>query len=200
MCGACGEHGAVDWARPFLASVPARGAVAGAVKALARPGLRVQARPGGWLVSAPTGRTVACAGLTELADAVRPWVAPGSYCGRGSGAVTVPEPDARRPVRIHVDPSRPEKLSGDDLVVSYVEHERHLLAELARPPWSLRCYLAPGREPDLVDDEPANAADLLVWLALTQPEEAVVRGALAEEVWLDIEIRAGHVVRACARR
>ncbi|TNC24100.1 hypothetical protein [Amycolatopsis alkalitolerans] len=195
MCGACGEQGKLDWARPFLAGLPARSAVAAALKALARPGLRVTARGGGWLVAAPTGRTSACSSLTELIATARPWLdAPGEFEPRGSGTVTTPEPDARRPVRIWVDPdAEPQSLArGGDVVVPDREHEALALRQLATPPWSLRCYLAPTGPPDL-RAAPEDAADLLVWLELARPEAIVAACA-----GLDIEVRDGHVVRACA--
>ena len=64
MCGACGERGAFDWARPWTSGVTARRAVAvAAARAGRRPGLRVVANSGGWLVNGPTGGAAACDGL-----------------------------------------------------------------------------------------------------------------------------------------
>jgi hypothetical protein len=207
MCGACGERGALDWARPFLAGLPARTAVARAVQTYARPGLRVSARGGGWLVSAPTGRSLACSGLTELAEGARPWLAaPGGFSPRRSGRLTVPQPDTRRGVRVRIDPSaRPRSLvQGSDVVVGDAEDLPHVLAQLAGPPWSLRCYLAEladGTTPPIVACEaPESAADLLVWLELSRDrlDAVVARCPLAEGWDLDIEVRAGHVVRSRA--
>ncbi|HET6504533.1 MAG TPA: hypothetical protein VFG87_27605 [Amycolatopsis sp.] len=233
MCGACAERGGLDWARPFVAGLPARGAVAAAVKAFARPGLRVTVRGGGWLVSAPTGRTFACAALTELIDAARPWLTGADeFVPRGSGTLTVPGPDARHPVRIRIDPAAPPRslAEGWDVVVPGADEAHHVLTQLANPPWSLRCYLAefplgstdddpratkpenqpprtrtptstrPGA-PTVVDGGSADcAADLLVWLEMTRPtlDHVVARCPLDPVSHLDVEIRAGHVVRARA--
>lgn len=83
MCGACGERGAGDWARPFLTGLPARAAVAVAVGSrVVRPGLRIVARGGGWLVCAPTGASTACTGLVELVAAARPWLGPPGSSGQ----------------------------------------------------------------------------------------------------------------------
>jgi hypothetical protein len=227
MCGACGEQGGLDWARPFVAGLPARGAVAAAVKAFARPGLRVTVRGGGWLVSAPTGRTFACAGLTELIEAARPWLTGADeFVPRGSGALTVPGPDARHAVRIRIDPAAPPRslVQGWDVVVPAAGEAHHVLTQLANPPWSLRCYLAefpdgitgdePGAgktenfptvahadAPAVVEGGSADcAADLLVWLEMTRPtlDNVVARCPLDPASRLDVEIRAGHVVRARA--
>jgi len=273
MCGACGERGAAGWARPFLASLPARNAVAAAVKPFARPGLRVATRGGGWLVTAPTGRTFACDGLTGLVAAARPSLAePGEFVPRGSGVVTVPEPDARRGVRVRIDPGEaprwlgdggvvrepdaavrwpgdldPEATSrwlgdggvvrepdatprwpgdldpdatprwpgdggmardpdatpgwlGDEVVVPDADAARHVYERLSRPPWSLRHYLAPSGPARLTVPEPGSAADLLVWLELARPRALTARCPLDATWHLDVEIRDGHVVRACAAR
>ncbi|MDT7586707.1 MAG: hypothetical protein QOE32_4257, partial [Pseudonocardiales bacterium] len=176
MCGACGsDRGAADWARPFLAGLPARSAVANAVARLLGPaGPRVQARGGGWLVRSPTGAMTDCAGLGELVVAVSRWLgtpvsafgagagAPGGAAGAGPGAgagalgaaiagaepsgrLLVPPPDARRGVRLRVDPAvAPQPLSdrSDTVVVPCAEDALRVLAELSLPPWSLRRYLA----------------------------------------------------------
>ncbi|MDT7624573.1 MAG: hypothetical protein QOF99_5474, partial [Pseudonocardiales bacterium] len=176
MCGACGsDRGAADWARPFLAGLPARSAVANAVARLLGPaGPRVQARGGGWLVRSPTGAMTDCAGLGELVVAVSRWLgtpvsafgagaaAPGGAAGAGPGAgagalgaaiaaaepsgrLLVPPPDARRGVRLRVDPAvAPQPLSdrSDTVVVPCAEEALRVLAELSLPPWSLRRYLA----------------------------------------------------------
>ncbi|NKQ57244.1 hypothetical protein HFP15_30680 [Amycolatopsis sp. K13G38] len=190
-----------DWARPFLASLPARNAVATAVKPFARPGLRVNVHGGGWLVTAPTGRTFACDGLTELAAAARPWLAePGEFVPRGSGTVRVPEPDARRGVRIRIDPNVPKRWLGDEVVVPDADTARRVYEQLSRPPWSLRHYLAPSGPAQLSVPEPGSAADLLVWLQLARPSALTARCPLDATWHLDVEIRDGHVVRACACR
>jgi hypothetical protein len=223
MCGACGETGAFDWARPFLAGLPARGAVAAAVLRLAnRPGLRVTAHGSGWLVSAPTGATTACSGLTELVAAVRPrMAADGEFsAGQPSGRVTVPRPDARRGVILRVDPgAQPSSLacllggsaSPTEAVVPDAAAALEVLSSLACPPWSLHCFLADlsgvdaewGRSPALIGvDGPEYASDLVVWLESARQSGALDRAAIVARCPLDaacdldVEIRAGEVVRA----
>lgn len=217
MCGACGERGAVDWARPFLAGLPARGAIADAASRLVvRPGVRIAARGSGWLVSAPTGATVACSGLTELVTAVRPWIdVPREFAAdRPSGPLTVPEPDARRGVVVRVVPgalSRPLTYGSGEVAVPDAEGALFVLSQLAHPPWSLRCYLAElsdvdtswGGEPTVVDGKAAECGStLVVWLEclrqLGEWDQAalVARCPLDAGRHLDVEIRAGHVVRA----
>jgi hypothetical protein len=223
MCGACGETGAFDWARPFLAGLPARGAVATAVLRLAgRPGLRVTAHVSGWLVSAPTGAITACSGLTELVAAARPWMgAAGEFsAGQPSGRVTAPRPDARRGVILRVDPAaQPHSLacllgktaSPAEAVVPDAAAALKVLSGLARPPWSLHCFLSDlsgvdaewGRSPALIRvDEAAYASDLMVWLESARQSGAldhaaiVARCPLDAACDLDLEIRAGEMVRA----
>ncbi|MEV1240164.1 hypothetical protein [Nonomuraea sp. NPDC049750] len=80
MCGACGERGDTDWARPWVAGPGARAAVARAVtRVRPSPGVRVSPSGGGWLAARPTGGAVVCATLGELVAAV------GSTSGTASG-------------------------------------------------------------------------------------------------------------------
>jgi hypothetical protein len=220
VCGACGEQGAGDWARPFLAGLPARTAAATAVRRLtARPGLRVTARAGGWLVAAPTGATRACTSLADLVAAAQPWLdAPGLDAtgefrpAEPSGPLAVPDADARRGVRLHLDPGAARSALGtDDVLVPDEDAAREVLGTLARPPWSLRCYLAGvsgvkaawGRAPAVVRaGTPGIGADLLVRLERSRQSGALDDAALAvqcpldDRMALDVEVRAGHVVRA----
>lgn len=89
MCGACGERGDTDWARPWVAGPGARAAVARAVpRVRPSPGVRVSTSGGGWLVVRPTGGAVVCATLGELVAAVRSassGSATGPDLGRSSG-------------------------------------------------------------------------------------------------------------------
>jgi hypothetical protein len=212
-----------DWARPFLGGLPARGAVAAAVLRLAgRPGLRVMASGGGWLLSAPTGATTACSGLTELVAAARPWVAAlGEFSVREpSGLLTVPEPDARRGLRLRVAPAaQPRSLacllggstSPAEIVVPDAATALETLSGLACPPWSLHFFLADlsgvdtdwGRPPAVTVVETAeHAPDLLVWLETARQAGALDSTAIAvwcplDAAWaLDVEVRAGQVTRA----
>ena len=212
MCGACGEPGTVDWARPFVAGLPARLAVAAALTArLVRPGPKITARAGGWLVSAPTGATMPCSALTELVTAARAWLGePVEFRPHAGGALAEPEPDARQGVTIRVDPGRaPRGLGNADVVVPDDDAARDVLTALARPPWSLRRFLTGidgVREPWGADARVVRAdaaADLVVWAEHARQagrfDDSAVR--LESPVGgrtLDVEIRAGHVVRARA--
>jgi hypothetical protein len=242
MCGACGsDRGAADWARPFLAGLPARSAVANAVARLLGPaGPRVQARGGGWLVRSPTGAMTDCAGLGELVVAVSRWLgapagagaAPGGAAGAGPGAgagalgaaiaaaepsgrLLVPPPDARRGVRLRVDPAvAPQPLSdrSDTVVVPCAEDALRVLAELSLPPWSLRRYLASvtgtpenwaAAPVSVRAPAPEYAADLLLWVehgrrsGLWDDAAVVARCPLDDDgPELSVEVRAGYVVRA----
>ncbi|MEV0390104.1 hypothetical protein [Nonomuraea sp. NPDC050643] len=87
-----------------------------------------------------------------------------------------------------------------------------MLAELAAPPWLHRVYLeriegvhAPWGAPPVVLGRtltsPAQAADAVVRLEWARQEglldgAAVLRCPLDEETYLEVEVRAGHVVRA----
>ncbi|PXY31297.1 hypothetical protein [Prauserella muralis] len=207
MCGACGERSTADWARGWFADPAARAAgAAAAARLLTRPGVRVVPRPGGWLVTTPTGTSTACGGLTELVAAVRPWgpPVPGPATG-GPGRLSVPGPDARQGVVLRVGSARRAEFTAPDEAAA-----RHLLARLAAPPWSLRYYLsgltgvtAPwGGPPDVVTGE---AADVLVWLEWARQAGALDDRAIAARCplggphELDVEVRAGHVVRATTR-
>jgi hypothetical protein len=251
MCGACGsDRGAADWARPFLAGLPARSAVATAVVRLLGPaGPRVQARGGGWLVRSPTGAMTDCAGLGELVVAVTRWLgtpvrafgagaagagaaAAGAGLGAAARAVTeagaaaaagvepsgrllVPPPGARRGVRLRVDPAAaPQPLSdrSDIVVVPRAEDALRVLAELSRPPWSLRRYLASvtgtpeswaATPVSFRAPAPGYAADLLLWVEHGRrsglwDDAAVVAGCPLDDdgAELSVEVRAGYVVRA----
>jgi len=172
MCGGCGaDRGAADWARPFLAGLAARSAMANAVtSAVGRAlgsggscgsgggrsgvaagvggGPRVQARAGGWLVRSPTGAVTDCAGLGELVTAVGRWLGTPSDFAAGSppsGRLLLPSPDARRGIRLRVDPSAAVRGLAEEcetVVVPDDERALGVLAELSRPPWSARRYLA----------------------------------------------------------
>lgn len=219
MCGACGaDRGAADWARPFVAGLAARSAVAQAVQRLVGPvGPRVQARGGGWLVRSPTGATTDCAGLGELVAALSRWLGtPSDFdtAAPPSGRLVVPPPDARRGVRLIVDPSvGPRQLTewSDTVVVPCPDGALRVLASLSRLPWSVRRYLegisgaAEGwaSAPVVVRAPAAEyAADLLLWVewgrrsGLWDDAAVVVRCPLAPGAELDVEVRAGHVVRA----
>jgi len=190
MCGACGsDRGAGDWARPFLAGLPARSAVAtAAVRLLGPAGPRVQARGGGWLVRAPTGATTDCAGLGELVGALGRWLG-------------VPD----RAFDGDVEPS-------GCLVVPCADSALRVLAELSRLPWSVRRYLVGvsgvpagwGSWPvEVRAPGPEYAADLMLWVewgrrsGLWDDAAVVVRCPLdSEGASLHVEVRAGHVVRA----
>lgn len=114
MCGACGERAVLDWARPFVAGLPARASLATAVSSLlVRAGPAVRPWGTGWLVSRPTGASVACGSVTELVASVRPWLAPlGRFTPlRPSGRLAVPPPragSAWRPGVASVRVSEPE--------------------------------------------------------------------------------------------
>ncbi|HEY0577242.1 MAG TPA: hypothetical protein VGD73_24320 [Pseudonocardia sp.] len=244
MCGACGDRTVLDWARPFLAGLPARMAVARAVAGLtgaAAP--RVSGRAGGWLVSAPTGRQTVCTGLTELLAAVRPWLpVPAPFdADRASGRVVVPPPETRRGVLVRVDPSAPELgaelaeidtgadadhpgvADGPDpgaglepaevLLVPDPAAARRAVLRLATPPWSSRVFLAgldgvdqpwAARPTEVTCDNPEQVADLLVWVEHARQAGRLddtplrLRSPLDEVSRLDVELRAGHVVRARA--
>ncbi|WP_275562670.1 hypothetical protein [Streptomyces sp. 5-6(2022)] len=153
MCGACGERGAFDWARPWTAGVAARRAVGlAAARAVDRPGVRVVAGSGGWLVTGPTGAATACEGLGALVAAVRRW-APGAEPAprdpaRPSGPLSVPaEEDRRAGVVLRVAPGGARHADaalggpGEAAVVDCAATARAVLAALASPRWSPRRYL-----------------------------------------------------------
>lgn len=207
MCGACGEQTTVDWARPWFADPAARAAAASAVALLvARPGVRVVPRPGGWLVTTPTGASTACGGLSGLVAAARPWGPAVPDCAPGeAGRVSVPGPDARHGVVLRVGPASRADLTAPDETAA-----RHVLARLATPPWSLRYYLsgvtgvaaAWGGRPEVLT---GPAAGVLVWLEWARQAGALddravaARCPLGEAGELDVEVRAGYVVRATTR-
>ncbi|HEX4247347.1 MAG TPA: hypothetical protein VH008_05730 [Pseudonocardia sp.] len=221
MCGACGsDRGAADWARPFLAGLAARTAVANAATRLVGPaGPRVQARGGGWLVRSPTGAVIDCAGLGELVSALGRWLggAPPEFTldAPPSGRLVVPPPDARRGIRVVVDPvSAPRPLVdwADVVVVPDADAALRVFAALSRLPWSVRCFLVVvdgtsegwAAAPAVVRAPAAEyAADLLLWVewgrrsGMWDDAALVVRCPLAPgAAELDVEVRAGHVVRA----
>ncbi|AGP58624.1 hypothetical protein [Streptomyces rapamycinicus] len=152
MCGACGERGAFDWARPWVSGIAARRAVAAAVGAVDRPGVRVAVGSGGWLVTGPTGATTACAGLVALVAAVRRW-APGAEPAspdraRPSGPLSVPgEEDRRRGVVLRVAPGGARRadaaleVPGTVALVDSGATARAVIAALASPRWFPRRYL-----------------------------------------------------------
>ncbi|MFG1685830.1 hypothetical protein ACGFNP_37100 [Nonomuraea sp. NPDC049269] len=218
MCGACGERGDVDWARPWVAGPAARAAVARAVtRVRPSPGLRVSPSTGGWLVARPTGGTVVCATLGELVGAVRS-ASSGAIApldpARPSGRLPVPAPDGRAEIVLCVDPLAPAQAAlgaGAEVVVADEAAALAVLAELATPLWVRRLYLARiegvsapwGRpvDPQLVPS-PESAADAVVRLEWERQAGRFDDTAFAlscpldDVALLDVEIRAGHVVRA----
>jgi len=218
MCGACGERGDADWARPWVAGPGARAAVARAVTQVRpSPGLRVSPSAGGWLVVRPTGGAVVCATLGELVAAVRSassrsitWLDP----AHPSGRLSVPAADGRTGVVLRVDPLAPAHAAlgeGPDVVVPDEAAALAVLAELAMPLWVRRLYLARiegvrapwGRplDPHSVPS-PESAADAVVRLEGARQAGRfddtafALRCPLDDAALLDVEIRAGHVVRA----
>ncbi|MFD5318487.1 hypothetical protein [Streptomyces sp. NPDC127098] len=221
MCGGCGGREPTDWARGLHAGPPARAALAAAATRLAdRRGLRAVARPGGWLVTTPTGSTVPCHQLTTLVGALRravgaPPAPPPPDPGHVSGRLTVPPPDARTPVHLRIAPGAPPVTGADGHWTAPTDEAAlPLLASLATGPHALRHYLAeisggtaawagPALSPsEFAGATPERAADLLTWVEwcrqagtfTTTPLAA--RLPLAPEAELDLEIRAGQVVRA----
>ncbi|WP_028938126.1 hypothetical protein [Pseudonocardia spinosispora] len=214
MCGACGsDRGADDWARPFLAGLAARSGVASAVAGRVGPGgPRVRADVGGWVVRSPTGAVTSCAGLGELVASVGRWL--GDWTPVASGRLTVPAPDSRRGVEVLVDASRhlePLRADSDVVVVPDRAAARAVLVQLARPPWSARCYLTRitgtssgwAGPPEVVRvDSAEHGADLLVWLEHNRRsgrwDDAAVRAIcpLTDTTELAVELRAGHVTTA----
>lgn len=223
MCGACGERGTFDWARPWTAGVAARRAVAtAAARAADRPGLRIVANSGGWLVSGPTGVTTACDGLGALVAALRRLGGPVQLDpARPSGPLSVPgepgEDDGRTGVVLRVRPDGARCADaaldgpGGEAVVEGEATARAVIAALASPRWSLRCYLerlegvaaAWGRPVASTAPESAElAADVLLRLEWARQSGRLngtalaARGPLAPGVEYDVEVRDGHVVRA----
>ncbi|MBT2229186.1 hypothetical protein [Nonomuraea sp. NEAU-A123] len=240
MCGACGERGDADWARPWVAGPGARAAVARAVTQVRpSPGVRVLPSVGGWLVVRPTGGTVVCATLGELVGAVRS-ASSGSVTGpdasrpsdgearaassgsttwldpaRPSGRLSAPAPDGRTGVVLRVDPLAPPRAAlgeGSEVVVPNEVAALAVLAELATPVWLRRLYLARiegvsalwGRPVDSqAVPSPGSAADAVVRLEWERQAGRFDDTAFAlscplddDAALLDVEIRAGHVVRA----
>ncbi|MFJ2901823.1 hypothetical protein [Streptomyces sp. NPDC087212] len=109
MCGACGTRTAGDWASPVTSGIAARAAVAAALARLTGR-VRPTARPGGWLLTGPTGSVTSCATLTELVTRARATAGPNAAIGTTpdtqarSGPLTLPPRDHRRPVIITVGP------------------------------------------------------------------------------------------------
>ncbi|MFI0778726.1 hypothetical protein [Streptomyces sp. NPDC021212] len=223
MCGACGERGAFDWARPWTSGVTARRAVAvAAARAGRRPGLRVVANSGGWLVNGPTGAAAACDGLGALVAALRRLGAVDEPepldPARPSGPLSVPgAADGRTGVVLRVGPGGsgcPDAALDGAADVALVDSEataRAVLAALASPRWSPRRFLervegvaaAWGRPVAGTPPEPAElAADVLLRLEWARQSGRLdgaaraVRGPLAPGVEYDVEVRDGHVVRA----
>lgn len=244
MCGACGERGDADWARPWVAGPGARAAVARAVtRVRPSPGPRVSPSVGGWLVVRPTGGSVVCATLGDLVTAVRS-AASGLTIGldagrpsggepvggarsassgaiiqldpgRHSGRLSVPAPDGRTGIVLRVDPAVPAYTAlgeGADVVVPDEAAALAVLAEIATPVWLRRLYLARiegvsapwGRPVDAQSvPSPESAADAVVGLEWDRQAGRFDDTAFAlscplddDASLLDVEIRAGHVVRA----
>lgn len=213
MCGACGDRAATDWARPWFAGVAARAAaVTALLRLLTRPGVRVAVRSGGWLVSAPTGATTVCGGLGELVAALRPWgPAVPEFAPAASGRLAAPDPDGRAGLLLRVDRARRPigvlRTGLTEVVVPDDDAGSRLLVQLSAPPWSLRYYLREVAGVDAPWGRPAtvltgNAVDVVVWLEWARQAGAfddraiAARCPLRDGQELDVEIRAGHVVRA----
>ncbi|MCA2221890.1 hypothetical protein [Nonomuraea aurantiaca] len=254
MCGACGERGDADWARPWVAGPGARAAVARAVtRVRPSPGVRVSPSGGGWLVARPTGGAMVCATLGELVAAVssassgsatgppdlgrssggEPAGAAGSASfglitwldpAHASGRLSVPAADGRTGIVLRVDPlappspalgAAPVDAAVPDIAVPDEAAALAVLAELATPPWLRRLYLERvegvsaswGRPLDGPSVPPprsaALAADAVVRLEWARQAGRFDDTAFAlscplddDAALLDVEIRAGHVVRA----
>jgi hypothetical protein len=212
MCGACGDRTAADWGRPWFADLAARtAAVTALLRLVTRPGVRAAARSGGWLVTGPTGATTVCGGLSALVAAVRPFgPAVPEFDPGASGRLAVPEQDGREGLRLRVDPGAPRTVLRPGLTAMVVPDDDaalRVLAALSTPPWSLRYYLrevtgvgAPWGSPGALFT--GTAVDVVVWLEWARQagafdDEAVAaRCPLDDSRELDVEIRAGHVVRA----
>ncbi|WP_067792392.1 hypothetical protein [Actinomadura formosensis] len=156
MCGACGERGTGDWARPWIGDLAARCAVAAAVaRVVPAPGLRISAGAGGWLVTGPTGAAVACDGLTTLVAEVRARVSGPAVPidpERPAGRLCVPPRDHRPGIVLRVDPDGAPDDGADaaleramagtgEAVVPSPPRARAVLAALASPVWLPRCQL-----------------------------------------------------------
>ncbi|MFG1959626.1 hypothetical protein [Nonomuraea sp. NPDC049028] len=222
MCGACGERGDADWARPWVAGPGARAAVARAVSRVRpSPGARISPAAAGWLVVRPTGGSVVCATLGELVAAVR-IASSGAISPLDpacpSGRLPVPAADGRTGIVLRVDPLAPPSPAlgaGAEVVVPDEAAALAILAELATPIWLRRLYLERvegvsaqwGRPLDGPSVPPpgsaALAADAVVRLEWARQAGRFDDTAFAlscplddDAALLDVEIRAGHVVRA----
>ncbi len=97
VCGGCGVRPGVDWAAPFLGSLPARSAAARVVVAAAARPVDVRAAAGGWTVRRPTGASSVAGTLTALVGDLRPRA--DAEVGLPAALRTpLPGPDRRRPV------------------------------------------------------------------------------------------------------
>ncbi|MQA09296.1 MAG: hypothetical protein GEU98_12255 [Pseudonocardiaceae bacterium] len=194
----------MDWSRRWFTDLAARSAAATAVTRLvARPGVRVVAASGGWVVIGPTGATTMCGGLGELVAAVRPWgPAVPEFAAESSGRLSVAPREAREGVVLRVDPA-----GNGPFIVPDEESGLRVLGELAAMPWSLRYYLLGVTGVTAawgLAGEPLTgpAPDAVVWLEWARQAGEFDAGAvtltcrLGEGSVLDVEIRAGHVVRA----
>jgi hypothetical protein len=184
-------------------------AVAGAGAAGATAaGVAVAAGAGAGAGAAGAGVGAAARTATEASAAAAVGVEP-------SGRLLVPPPDARRGVRLRVDPAaaaQPLADLSDTVVVPRAEDALRVLAELSRPPWSLRRYLASvtgtpeswaATPVPVWAPAPEYAADLLLWVehgrrsGLWDHAAVVARCPLDDDgAELSVEVRAGYVVRA----
>jgi len=140
----------------------------------------------------------------------------------------VPPPETRRGVLVQVDPSAPELGAEFDtdavddpdpgepaevLLVPDPGAARRAVLRLATPPWSGRVFLAgldgvdqawAARPAEVTRDNPDQVADLLVWAEHARQAGCLdetplrLRAPLDAASRLDVELRAGHVVRARA--
>lgn len=127
--------------------------------------------------------------------------------------MVTPGPDSRRGVHVRIDPAVPPAVpfEGAEIAVPDTEAALRVIARLAAPPWSSRWFLAEVSDVDgawggaptrISADNADHASDLLVWLECARQAGAMDSTAIAArcpldaDTDLDVEVRAGHVVRA----
>jgi hypothetical protein len=171
------------------------------------------------LVTGPTGATTACASLTGLVAAV--WAitgpdVPSLSDSRASGPLSLPTSDRRRGVRLQVtanaSASAPAMSLAEEWTVPTEAQALAAIGALAAPPWLSRRYLAEvsgvtapwGGPPRRASgfDTAEQASDLVVRVEWARQAGAFDRNPFAAScplnavIRLDLEIRAGHMVRA----